>query len=119
MKPETLKIDEVEYVRKDSIKPELVVPKGDASNPFMEPGKDYFIRTVTHYFTGRLIWVGEKELVIEDAAWIADTGRFNQFMKGETVNEVEPFPKGSRVIVARGSLIDMTERIGGLLLMVK
>ena len=119
MKPETIKIDEVEYVRKDSIKPELVVPKGDESNPFMEVGKEYFIRTVTHYFTGRLIWVGDKELVIEDAAWVADTGRFNEFVAGKIVSEVEPFPKGSIVIVARGSLIDMTERIGGLLLMVK
>ena len=118
-KPETIKIDEVEYVRKDSIKPQLAVPQGDKSNPFMEVGKDYFIRTVTHYFTGRLVWVGEKELVLEDAAWIADTGRFNTFMLGKDVNEVEPFPNGSRVIVARGSLIDMTERIGGLLLMVK
>lgn len=93
--------------------------KTTSDNPFMEIGKDYFCRTVTHYFTGRLIWVGDKEFVFEDAAWIADTGRFNEFLEGKTVNEVEPFPKGSRLIVGRGSLIDMTKRIGGLLLSVK
>ena len=83
----------------------------------MEIGQSYFIRTVTNYFTGRLIWVGEKEIVLEDAAWIAETGRFNEFVAGKTVSEVEPFPKGSRVIVGRGSIIDMTEH--GLLLDVK
>ena len=93
--------------------------KGDASNPFMIVGKEYFLRTVTHFFTGRLIWVGDKEIVLEDCAWIADTGRFNEFLAGKTVNEVEPFPKGMPVIVGRGAIIDMTERLGGLLLDVK
>lgn len=113
-------IDGEKYVKQTDI-PETVVkvPEGDKSNPFMEIGKDYFIRTVTHYFTGRLIWVGEKEIVLEDVAWIADTGRFNQFVAGKTVNEVEPFIAGKAVIIGRGAIIDMTERIGGLLLEVK
>ena len=91
--------------------------KAKSDNPYMEVGKSYFIRTVTHYFTGRLIWVGDKELVLKEAAWIADTGRFNEFAAGKTVNEVEPFPKDSTVIIGRGSLIDMTEH--GVLLEVK
>ena len=76
----------------------------------MEIGECYFIRTVTHYFTGRLIWVGDKELVLEEACWIADTGRFNEFIAGKTVNESEPFPEKSEVIIGRGSIIDMTKR---------
>jgi len=113
-------IDGEKYVKQTDI-PKTVVkaPEGDKSNPFMEIGKDYFIRTVTHYFTGRLIWVGEKEIVLEDVSWIADTGRFNQFVAGKTVNEVEPFIAGKAVIIGRGSIIDMTEREGGLLLEVK
>ena len=78
-------------------------------NPYMKIGKPYFIRTVTHYLTGRLIWVGDKEICLEDACWIADTGRFNEFISGTTVNESEPFPKGANVIVGRGSIIDMVE----------
>lgn len=93
--------------------------KSKSDNPFMEIGKDYFLRTVTHYFTGRLVWVGDKEIVLEDVAWIADTGRFNEFLQGKTVNEAEPFPKGSRVIIGRGAIVDMTERLGGLILTVK
>ena len=115
----TISIDGVEYVKKADIpKGQTRVPNGDKSNPFFIIGNEYFIRTVTHYFTGRLVWVGDKEFALEDVAWIADTGRFNEFVAGKNVNEVEPYPKGV-VIVGRGALIDMCERVGGLLLSVK
>ena len=71
-----------------------------------EVGSAYFIRTVTHHYTGRLIKVTGKELVIEDAAWIADDGRFAQFVAGGEANEVEPFPDGARVIIGRGAILD-------------
>ena len=113
----TINIDGVDYVKKSDVE-SFVLPEGDKSNPFMVVGKDYFIRTVTHYFTGRLVWVGDKEIAIEDAAWIADTGRFSEFVAGKTVKVVEPFPSGV-VIVGRGAIVDMCERVGGLLRKVK
>lgn len=67
-------------------------------------GEKYLIRTVTNYLTGRLVSVGAQELVIEDAAWIADTGRFSDALKTGKLNEVEPI--GSPVIVGRGSIVD-------------
>ena len=70
-----------------------------------EIGGTYFIRTVTHHLTGRLTKVSEHELVIEDAAWIADDGRFAEAVKSGEFGEIEPFPDGP-VIVGRGSLID-------------
>jgi hypothetical protein len=70
-----------------------------------EVGRAYLIRTVTHYHVGRLVEVTPKELVLEDASWIADTGRFNKALATGTLNEVEPFPVG-RVIVGRGALVD-------------
>jgi len=70
-------------------------------------GKAYFIRTVTNYFTGRLILVTPQELVLEDAAWIADTGRFADAIAKGQLNEVEPYP--SRVIIGRGSVVDACE----------
>lgn len=116
---DSMVVDGVEYIPKSKCKQKIVVPQGDESNPFMEIGTDYFIRTVTHYFTGRLVWVGDKELVLEDVAWIADTGRFNEFVGGKGASESEPFQKGATVIIGRGSVIDMTERLGGLILDVK
>lgn len=70
-----------------------------------EIGAVYFIRTVTHHLTGRLTRVAPQELVIEDAAWIADDGRFSEAVKDGKFSEVEPFPDGP-VIIGRGSLID-------------
>lgn len=71
-------------------------------------GKNYFIQTVTHYYTGRLLEVLKDELVLEDAAWIADTGRFSDFIKDGKFNEVEPYPTGN-LIIGRGSLVQAFE----------
>ena len=75
-----------------------------SSSPY-EVGKNYFIRTVTHYYTGRLVAVYEHELVIADAAWIADTGRYADALKSGDFSEVEPYPEGN-VIIGRGALLD-------------
>ena len=72
-------------------------------------GANYFIRTVTHHYTGKLIAVYPTELVLVDAAWIADDGRFTQAVGSGAFNEVEPFPDGKEVIVGRGSVIDAVE----------
>lgn len=73
-----------------------------------EVGKNYLIRTVTMIDTGRLVAVTAQELVLEDAAWIADTGRFAQAVASSEFGEVEPFPAG-RVIIGRGSVIDAVQ----------
>jgi hypothetical protein len=52
----------------------------DSQSPY-QVGKNYFIRTVTHHYTGKLIKVTPKELVLKDAAWIADDGRFMNALK--------------------------------------
>ena len=80
-----------------------------SDNPHMIIGENYFLRTVTHYFTGRLIWVGDKEIAFDCCCWIADTGRFNDFMSKNTYNETEPFPAEKVVIIGRGSIIDMAQ----------
>jgi len=74
-----------------------------------EIGKPYFIRTVTHHFTGILIKVTPAEFVLVDAAWIADDGRFNIAVKTGVFDEVEPFPDGQEVFVGRGGFIDGTQ----------
>ena len=104
-------IDGKKYFSEEEVSAmELVkVPAGDESNPFMEVGKSYFIRTVTHYFTGELVWVGDKEIAMTKVCWIADTGRFNVFAAGNGINESEPFPSEKVVIIGRGSIIDMSE----------
>lgn len=67
-------------------------------------GENYLIRTVTMIQVGRLEWVGDKELVLSSASWVADTGRFHDALKTGKLNEVEPFVDD--VIIGRGSIID-------------
>ena len=68
-------------------------------------GKNYFIRTVTMNNTGKLVAVYEHELVLADAAWIADSGRFSNALRICEFSEVEPFPAGE-VIIGRSAIID-------------
>lgn len=67
-------------------------------------GQKYLIRTVTMFLTGQLVAIHEHELVLDCAAWVADTGRFHDALKSATLNEVEPM--GDGVIVGRGAIVD-------------
>lgn len=75
-------------------------------------GGQYLLRTVTLYFTGRIVAITSTDVVLEDAAWIADTGRFADAIKAVQFNEVEPIT--GRHIVFRGGLIDATSLDGTL-----
>lgn len=78
--------------------------KFDPTNPF-EIGAAYLIRTVTMIETGRVVRVTPTEVVLEDAAWIADTGRFADAIRTGDFSEVEPFPDGE-VIIGRAAIVD-------------
>lgn len=81
-------------------------PKQAASHPYVI-GSSVFVRTVTMNFTGRLVAVYETELVLEDAAWIADSGRFSVALATGVLNEVEPYPPGY-VVVSRPAICDVS-----------
>lgn len=71
-------------------------------------GKNVFIRTVTHHYTGNVTDVSALSLTLKDAAWIADDGRFNESLKDpDKFNEVEPF--FNPVTVNLYSVCDITE----------
>jgi len=73
------------------------------------PGKAYFIRTVTHAYTGRCVRCGPQFVILTDAAWIADTGRFADAMKSGDYSEIEPWPDGREVGIGLGSICDFSE----------
>ena len=82
--------------------------KSISDNPY-KIGGDYLIRTVTMIDTGKIVGITEHEIVLESAAWIADTGRFSEALAGEIkFSEIEPFPEG-QVIVGRASVIDAVQ----------
>lgn len=46
----------------------------------LEIGKNYFVRSVTDHWVGRLKEVLPHAVVLEDAAWIANSGRLSTFV---------------------------------------
>ena len=70
-----------------------------------EIGAAYLVRTVTHYYTGRLKAVTAGELVLGEAAWIPDTGRFSGALATGELREAEPYPDVA--IVSRGAIVDV------------
>ena len=54
-------------------------------------GKAFFFRTVTYHIIGRVEKIlPANVLKLEDASWVADSGRFMNAIKDGTLNEVEP-----------------------------
>ena len=53
-------------------------------------GKKIFVRTVTYHLVGRVEKIVGNLVFLSDASWIADSGRFRQFIKNGALNEVEP-----------------------------
>ena len=52
-------------------------------------GKSYLIRTVTYHLLGKIEKVSGNFLVLSDACWVADSGRFSKAIKDGELNEVE------------------------------
>ena len=101
-KPTTLKIDDVEYIRADS-----VPPIGNTEGTPFAVGQSYAVRTVTMIVVGKVVGVVGQFLVLSDAAWVADTGRFADFLAKGNANEVEP--ADGRVFLGLGSIVDVYE----------
>lgn len=73
---------------------------------FFMVGQAYMIRTVTHYYTGRIDKINAGELLLSDAAWIPDTGRYSDSVKSGTLSEIEPIV--GLLILSRGAIVDAT-----------
>lgn len=83
----------------------LSAPVSEPATPWVV-GEQYFIRTITYHATGRLTAIYPGELVLDDAAWIADSGRFTDALIKGDFDEIEPFP--GAVIISRSSIVDAT-----------
>ena len=69
-----------------------------------EVGQKYLFRCITFFYTGRVARETPGELVLADAAWIADTGRFYDSLQSGEFSEVEPFT--SPVIIPKSTIVD-------------
>ena len=69
-------------------------------------GNAVLIRTVTLYHVGRIVNVDEKFITLDDASWVADTGRFSNALKTGELTETELFL--NPVMVAIAAIVDIT-----------
>ncbi len=86
---------------------DCAVPVGKPKTHSLPVGKKVFIRTVTMHYTGRIATITDYDLVLEDAAWIADSGRFANALQTGELSEVEPFPGAA--IIPLGCIVDVSE----------
>jgi len=67
-------------------------------------GKKYLFRTVTHIDVGMVVDIVGDFVVIEQASWIADTGRFHDCLLNGSFGEIEPYP--NQAFVNTSALVD-------------
>lgn len=85
--------------------------KKAATKAITEPysvGERLYIRTATYHWAGDVTFVGDGELIIEPACWVADSGRLSNAMRGgfeaDSRSELEPVP--GPVTINRAGIID-------------
>ena len=69
-------------------------------------GDCVLIRTVTMIDLGRVKAIGPDFIVLEEAGWVADTGRFSTMVETGSLNEYEKV-KTSWMLVGRGAICDV------------
>ena len=68
-------------------------------------GDAILIRTVTMIQVGRVRTIAPDFIVLDDAGWVADTGRFSAALTSGALNEFERAP--SWIMVGRGAIVDV------------
>jgi hypothetical protein len=78
------------------------------------------IETVTKYYVGLVEAVMPQEIVLRDACWVADTGRYHVLLAsgGDSNAEFEPCPDGV-CIIGRGSIVSAQPYRHGLIRVVR
>ena len=67
-------------------------------------GQKLYIRTVTYHLVGKVVNRIANLFELEDASWVADSGRFMNAIKEGTLDEVEPV---GQAFVNMNSVVDM------------
>jgi len=69
-------------------------------------GDVIFIRAITFHYVGRVTRVSENFVHLEEASWVADSGRFGEALSLGTLNDVEPMGK---CMISLNAIVDVAE----------
>jgi len=116
----TITVDGIKYVAESELLKEKkqskvecdIVREYRPALKVFEIGAEVFIKTVTYNYTGRIVDVNGGFVFLEDVAWIADSGRFTEFMKEEKEPQsMESELYGDRIVrINIGSIVEVVER---------
>lgn len=81
---------------------ETETPTSNSECPF-EIGEAYLIRTVTYHVLGRVKSINGNFLVLDEASWVADSGRFSVAIEKGELSEIEYIGKS---IVSMAAIVD-------------
>lgn len=86
--------------------PKTVLVSTDTEAPALSEflGEKLFIRTLTYHLVGKVVAIVDHFFELEDASWVADSGRFMNAIKEGKLNEVEPV---GRAWVSAEAITDM------------
>ena len=82
-----------------------LIGQNSQESPF-KIGDKVLIRTISFYYTGKVIEITGGFVKLDNACWIADTGRFSDSLIKEEFSEVEPYVKPANINI--NSIIDYT-----------
>jgi len=100
------KMDLIKFLLSENNKESVSTKSEDT---FLEIGKNYLFRTVTMIYTGKLEAINASEFLVSTCCWIAETARWQQAVLNSDFKEIEPYPTDKKVILARGSMLDVVE----------
>lgn len=102
-----MKLDDLTIGEARELSRMFSTPTGPVTQLACYCGKAVVIRTVTHYYTGRVLSVDGFGIQLGNAAWIPDTGRWWNFLTSGKASEVEPYP--GPVMVSLAAIVDLCE----------
>ena len=74
-------------------------------------GKCWFIRTVTYHWVGKVVKIVGNHFQLENASWVADSGRFMNAITQGNLNEVEPVGNAFVLISSMVDIIPWTHKL--------
>lgn len=107
-KPNTIKIDEVEYVRADQLAPNAPPPmQPSTGHPYARLlGKEVLVRTATYFMHGRLDAVYAEELLLIGTSTVFNLGNQANLATAKWA-EAEAHPGTGVCIISRSAIIDV------------
>lgn len=72
----------------------------------LEIGKCYLFRTVTYHSIGRVVKITDLDIELEDASWVASSGRYSTALEKGKLEENEMIPEGQPHFLMVAAIVD-------------